>query len=359
MISRAELKSLQQHRDYPSISILAPTHRTAPLNKQDRIKVENLARKAIDRLQAEYSKRELAPVEKQLRSLIKSVDWEHTLEGLALFASRDRAESVSIPFKVKARAIVDETFATRDLVYSFNRARPYRVLTLSQTPRLYDGWSTVLEEHLEDPFPLSYRAGAGKKLSRRQLMQRSDAREEDQRAFFKQVDDAVAAVHKRDPRPLVVVGVERNLAFYREVTKNADAVCGMLAGNHDMTSVRDLGKLVWPVFDMDGTRLRTEALVALDSAVSAHQHASGIDQVWRAAVDGKVQTLLVEKDFAYPAQLSEGGDRLLPFTGKGAVNLDDVVDEVIERVMETGGNVYFYPAGDLGVHQRIAAVLRR
>jgi hypothetical protein len=37
VLSRSELKSFQAHRDYPSVSILAPTHRTAPSNKQDPI----------------------------------------------------------------------------------------------------------------------------------------------------------------------------------------------------------------------------------------------------------------------------------------------------------------------------------
>jgi hypothetical protein len=260
---------------------------------------------------------------------------------------------------VKPRAIVDETFATRDVVYALNRARYYRVLSLSHHVRLFDAWTTVLEEHLEQPFPLEYRAGSGKKLSRRQMMQRSDAREKDQRKFFQQVDKALSVIQKSDPRPLVLTGVERNLAFFREVTKNAEAICGMLAGNHDQTPADKLGKLVWPVFEVEATRLRTEAMVALDEAVDAHRHASGIDQVWRAAVDGKCRLLLVEKDFHYPAELSADGKTLLPFTGKGAANLDDAVDEAIERVMATGGDVFFYAPGDLETHQRIAACLRR
>jgi hypothetical protein len=68
--------------------------------------------------------------------------------------------------------------------------------------------------------------------------------------------------------------------------------------------------------------------------------------------------LLVEKQFKYPADVSPEGDRLLPYTGKGAAALDDAVDEVIEQVMGAGGEVFFYPPGDLDVHQRIAAVLR-
>ena len=69
--------------------------------------------------------------------------------------------------------------------------------------------------------------------------------------------------------------------------------------------------------------------------------------------------MLVEKEFHYAADLSPEGDRLLPYTGKGAGSLDDAVDEAIDRVLESGGEVFFYPAGDLDVHRRIAAVLRR
>jgi hypothetical protein len=135
-------------------------------------------------------------------------------------------------------------------------------------------------------------------------------------------------------------------------------IVGMLAGNHDRTSPSALGKLVWPVFDAGATLRRTEALVELDKAVSAGKYASGIQQVWRAAVDAKCRTLLVEKDFKYPADVAADGYRLTTFTRKGANSLDDVVDEVIEKVLSAGGSVYFYSPGELEVHQKIAAVLR-
>jgi hypothetical protein len=133
----------------------------------------------------------------------------------------------------------------------------------------------------------------------------------------------------------------------------------MLAGNHERTEPSALGKLVWPVFESGATVRRTQALVRLDQAVSAHRHASGIDQVWRAAVRGSCRTLLVEKDLKYAADVSPEGDRLLPFTGRGPRALDDAVDEVIERVIDTGGEDFFYGPGDLDVHQRVGAVLRK
>jgi hypothetical protein len=39
--------------------------------------------------------------------------------------------------------------------------------------------------------------------------------------------------------------------------------------------------------------------------------------------------------------LSPQGDRLLPYSGRGAAALDDAVDEVIERVIADGGDVFF------------------
>ena len=167
------------------------------------------------------------------------MDWEHTLDGLALFASRERSAAVLLPFRVKPRAMIDETFATRDLVYSFNRAPPYRVLVLGHKTRLYDAWTTVLDEHTARPFPMIHRGpGGASKLPGGKGINRSAVRDQAVRTFFRSVSEAVDALPKANPLPLVVVGVERNLAFYRDVTRQPGAIIGLLAGNHDKTSPR-------------------------------------------------------------------------------------------------------------------------
>ena len=157
----------------------------------------------------------------------------------------------------------------------------------------------------------------------------------------------------------MVVGALRNQAFFREVTRHASDIVGMLAGNHEKTPPHELGKLVWPVLEQGATARRTDALVQLDQAVSANRSASGVAQVWREIVGGKVRTLLVEKDYKYSTDIADDGVRLVKFTGEGPQALDDIVDEAIERVLASGGEVFFYAPGDLGVHQKIAAVLRR
>ena len=349
MICRSELKRLQSQNDYPSVSLLAPTNRTSPANKRDRIVVKNLLTKGIDRLHGEFKKRDVAAVTKNLNKLVDRVDWKHTLDGLALFASKDEATSVYLPFKVKPRVVVDASFATRDLVFTLNRAPRYRVLVLTEKPtRLFEATTNVLTEHTDKPFPMIHiGAGGASKLPGGQGINRSGVRDESHRQFFRQVDDALAALQKEDRLPLVVVGVDRYLAFYQEITKEPDAIVGLVAGSYDDPSPSKLGKIVWPVFKAGSTLVRTRALVRLSQAVSANRHASGIDQVWRAAFDKRCQILLVESDFEYPADSSAEGDRLLPYTGKGPQALDDAVDEVIERVLADGGEVFFYDPGVL------------
>jgi hypothetical protein len=360
MISRSELKDLQSQNDYPSVSLLAPTHRSAPANKRDRIVVKNLLAKAVDRLHGEFTKREVAPIVQNLKKLVEKVDWKHTLDGLALFASRNVTKSVSLPFRVKARAVIDATFATRDLVFTLNRSPRYRVLVLSEKPtRLFEATTNVLTEETVKPFPMIHTGpGGASKLPGGQGINRSAVRDESHRQFFRKVDDALAVIQKQDPLPLVVAGVDRHLAFYQEVTEHSDAIIGLLAGNYDKTSPSALGKLVWPIFKAGSTLKRTRALVRLKEAVSLNRHASGIDQVWRAAFDKRCQILLVETGFEHPSDVAPDGDRLLPYTGRGASALDDAVDEVIEKTLADGGEVFFYDPGVLDLHQQIAAVLR-
>ena len=247
-----------------------------------------------------------------------------------------------------------------DLVFTLNRAPRYRVLVLTEKPtRLFEATTNVLTEVTDKPFPMVHTGpGGASRLPGGKGINRSGVRDESHRQFFRQVDDALALLQKEDRLPVVVVGVDRYLAFYQEITKDPETIVGLVAGSHDDPSPSKLGKLVWPVFKAGMTLVRTRALVRLSQAVSVNRHASGIDQVWRAAFDKRCQTLLVETDFEHPADVAPDGDRLLPYSGRGAAALDDAVDEVIEKVLADGGEVFFYDPGVLDLHQGIAAVLR-
>ena len=96
------------------------------------------------------------------------------------------------------------------------------MLVLSEKPtRLFEALNNVLTEDTQKPFPMVHKGpGGASRLPGGQGINRSAVRDESHREFFRKVDDVLAAIQKEDPLPVVVVGVDRYLAFFHEVTKD-------------------------------------------------------------------------------------------------------------------------------------------
>ncbi len=203
------------------------------------------------------------------------------------------------------------------LLYEFYGARPHRSNGLVAA---WYGYATtnILTEYTDKPFPMIHKGtGGASRLPGGQGINRSAVRDESHCQFFRQVDEALAILQKEDPLPVEVVGIERYLAFYQEITKDPDAIVGLVAGSYDDPSPTRLGKAAWPVFKAGSTLRRMCALIRLKEVLSLNRHASGVDQVWRAAFDKRCQTLLVESDFEHPADrrcllCAHGGTRPKP-----------------------------------------------
>lgn len=360
-MNHTDIRLLQSIQGYPALSILTPTHRTHPENQQDPTRVKNLVNQAVERLLKEFSKRDLEPLLVRLDNLTQEIDYEHTLDGLAIFVNQDFGRVVNLPFPVKERIAVDQTFATRDLVFSLNRSPRYWALVLSEQPtRLYAGLRDSLTEVMAEEFPMEHKGpGGATRLPGGQGVSRSATRDQHALQFFRKVDSAFGKVWATDKLPLAIVGVDRNVAYFNEVTSHKDQVIAALSGSHDETSPHKLAKLLWPPVQEGFANRRKAVLSELDKAVGAKRYESGIEQVWRAAQEGRGETLLVEEGFLYPATLSADGMSLTPVTDATAPDvIDDAVDELIETVLAKGGRVVFADNGVLAQHQGVALILR-
>lgn len=360
-MNKHDIDLLQKISGYPALSITLPTHRTSPENRQDPIRVGNLVAEARERLLTEFSKREIEPLLDRLEKLVDTIDYRYALDGLALFVNRDFARAFFLPFSLKERVAVDETFYTRDLIYAMNRTPRYWVLVLSEQPsRLFEGSHETLIEVKEDVFPLTHTGPGGESpLPGGFGIKKSQYRDERHRQFFRQVDAALRPFLLDDPLPLIVVGVDRYLAFFKEVSEHKDAISATLEGSHDSTPEHELGELVWPVVKQALAKERQKYLDELDQAIGERKYASAIGEVWRMAQAGRGRLLLVEEDFHYPARVDESGLHIEPAEDAEAPDvLDDAVDEVITTVLEKGGKVVFLENGQLDAHSRIALILR-
>jgi hypothetical protein len=361
-MNRNDIRLLEETRGYPCLTITLPTHRTSPDNRQDPIRVKNLVTQAADRLINEMGKREAGPLLERLDALASDIDYRYALDGLALFVSNDVAYKYYLPFTLPERVVVDESFATRNLVFAMNRTPRYWVLVLSEKPtRLYEGTRETLVEITEGtPFPMTHGGpGGGSGLPNDPAVNSSQFRDEHHRIFFRSVDEALKPLMAADPLPLAIVGVDRYLSFFNEVTSHASHLVASILGSHDKTPAHELGKLVWPDVKATLAEQRTKVFDELNAAVGGQRSASTVGEVWRFAHEGRGQTLIVEEDFHYPARVDASGIQLIPADDIEAPDvIDDAVDEIVHQVLSKGGRVVFADNGTLEKHSQIALILR-
>jgi hypothetical protein len=361
-MNRLDIQQLQSVRGFPAVSIYAPTHRNFPDNQQDPVRVRNLVRAAKERLAQESADPDVArSVSETLDTMVETIDFEHTLDSVAMFAGSGVAEVHYLPFRLEQKVLVDETFATRHLIYALNRSPRVRVVSLSEKPtRVFEGVHGHLEEVVDNRFPLVNQGPEGSGPVKGTPHGKSALRDERHREFFREVARRLSAIHAVDPLPIVLIGIHRYQAFFREVAKElAEQVIASIEGSHDKTPAHELGAKVWPLV-LDWVESRKAAhLAALEKASGAGRSASGLEPVWRAAKEGRGAHLLVEKGFEQPARVSSDGLSIEVGAGSGGPSsLDDAVDEVVEIVYSMGGDVSFVEPGSLQKHQRIALILR-
>ena len=356
----AQITRLQLAQSYPAISVLMPTGATP---HGDRARLAGLCDTAAKRLLSEFPRPVVQPLLDNLETLSTRDDlpWGH--ESLALFVSDRTAVAVALPVLVRERVVVDETFATRDLVHATLRSPAYRVLVLDeQRTRLYTGLGRVLTEsgHVDlspgdtDENPRQNQSRFG--------VDRSALRDNQLRRYVRAVDAALAP-YLQDELPLIVVGVGRRLSAFRRHTHHRRHLGATVSGTWGHATpgrvTAELADLVWPSVLTEVQRHQQEALDEFDRAIGSRRSATGIEPVWALALEGRGALLVVEKSYEYPARVEAETYRLIHADDVEHPDVvDDMVDEIIEAVLAKRGRVAIVPDGALADRGRIAMALR-
>jgi hypothetical protein len=352
----AQITELQQVREYPAVSVLLSTTPASQLQPDDVRRLELLAAGAVDRIRAELQPAAAAPAVRRLHALVDQARRGPAGHALALYASASHEALIRLPIPVRDRAVVDPTFATRDLVRALHRTPRHLVLALNAgQARLFDAAADVLLPALTSAFPMH----AGRPARGRGRADRP-ARGGDPLDFYRQVDAALGAYARLHPAPLVLVGDDRATAAFRRVSVNCGRLAGTVRGNLATASPGELTGRIRHTIETYLHRRRDEALALIDRRTAQGRVASGMPAAWLAARTERPEMLAVDETVFYPARLSDDGDTLIPAADVDHPDVvDDAVDELIELVLVRGGWIAFTEAGGLAGHDGVALTVRR
>ncbi len=351
--SASQVVLLQAVRAYPCVTLLLNTTPAAAMTGADAARLRGLLDSAAQRLRAEGVAGVddlLATAEQQVAQAVA----EPTGTALAVFVSSQMSLSVPLPVEVRERAVVDPTFATRDLVRALHRTPRHVVLVLSsRDARLFEGSGDDLRPVRSTAFPML-------DAPDRDLDQPRTARDAgDAAPFLRTVDRALGTYLQLHPAPIVLAGPSRVLATFTGLSRNLGRLAGTIPANVVHSPLPELAARTKPVLERYLHSRQQEALELLDRRIGSSRAVSGMSSAWLAARTERPEMLAVEQGLFFPARLSGDGDLLLPATDVEHPDvLDDAVDELIELVLDRGGWVALVDDGALEAHGGVALTVR-
>lgn len=354
-MERNLLKIIKNQVEYPNVSILLTTHKTAPNNNQDAMVLKKLSKEAERRLKTEFDKKLISGLLSRLKKIVSSIDIRHNLDGLAIFVNNSFEKVVRLPFPVKERVIIDDSFATRDLIRAINRGINFYTLSISAGfVRLFEAHRDNFSEITEGGFPFANPYPRGSNLEESTSLKETRLKE-----FFHLVDKSFTQIYNQHPMQMVIAGVEKNISLYRDVTDPGRKIIAQIEGNYDHTSPHDLARIIWPDVKSSMEERRRKVLGKIEEAMGRKKVVTGLEEVWKLALQGRGRLLVVEEDYQQAAQISNNGNSVSIVSGQGAPGItDDIVDDIAENVVSTGGKVVFTDNGSLRKYKHIALILK-
>ena len=344
-----DLESLMSARGL-CISILINTTPGPRLAEPDRQRLHAHARDVLRRLEMEPDAEHAKLMTTRLHNGLDLTTRTPADEALALFVNETTVSLFHLPVGVEDRIVIDPTFATRDVVRAVQSNPRFLLLHMdSRSANLYRYNQKYLEPQLSPSFP-----------ALREGRVRAGQDPEAQRVFLRSVDVGLSRHLAQENLPVVLVGGERVVGDFLRLTRNGARIAGMARGIHSRPALADLEDVGRSVMKDHVDDLSAAAHDTLYARLRVQRAVTGLLGCWHAAATGKPELLVVEQHFAMPGRMVAEGRYVEPSDDDEHPEvIDDVVDDLIERVLQSGGFVSVVPDGTLREHGRVAMTLAR
>lgn len=366
-------------REPPCLSLYQPTHRTHPDKAQDPIRYRNLLKRLEQSLGQKYPDREVAPLLEPLRAIADDVQfWNHALDGLAVLSAHGFFRAYKLQRPVPELTVVADSFHAKPLMRIMQSADRFQVLGLNRhEARLYEGnRDRIAEIDLAPEVPRSLDDALEREFGRDRETRtygpiregkmgrhgKSDVKQDAVRAdteqFFRIVDRGVFEYHSRPTGlPLLLAALPEHHHVFREVGENPhllDETIDVFPGDLTLDELRERAwDKVLPHYleRLDGFIDRFNA------AMPRGQATADLADAARALVEGRIATLLLDDGRQVPGRMDAASGEIT--LGKlDDPQVDDLLDDLGERVLATGGDVVVVPGERMPTESGLAAIYR-
>ena len=368
---------LSSDHESPCLSLYQPTHRQHPDNTQDPIRFRNLVKKMEESLREKYPKREIKSLIAPFEALADDRDfWNHAADGLAVLSAPGLFRVYRLQRPVAELVVVADSFHTKPLMRITQSADRYQILGLNLNAfKVFEGNRDALDEMLPvEGVPLKADALLGKDTSAREGAHRTygptgeaawhgtdvkqDAADRDTEQFFRAVDRAVLQ-HFSQPSgtPLILAALPEHHHQFRTISNNPFLLKEALDVHPDTLSLDALRERAWQLMQPYYLERLAGLVEAFGTAAANELGTDKLDGIAKAAIDGRIATLLIEADRLIPGTIDVARGKIVSGDLTDP-DVDDVLDDLGERVIKAGGKVIIVPAERMPTQSGAAAIYR-
>jgi hypothetical protein len=383
-LNNKTLTALLASANSPCISLYQPTHRQHPESQQDPIRFRNLIKDIEKALHSAHDANVANELMEPLNELAADeAFWNHTLDGLAVFAALGVFQVFGLPRSVPELTVVADSFHTKPLRRFLQSMDRYQLLGLSlQGVKLYEGTRDGLHAiefapgvpDAEGVIPgedsdgtletdaTNAAGGIASKATPHTQGGRQNESGTDESGFFREIDRIVLEQHSRPSGlPLILAALPEHHGLFHELSHNPFLLPEGITNNPDALPLAELCERAWQVFE---PQYQTRLAAVADEYQIAKSGGLGLDeldQIAEAAVAGRVGTLLIEADRQINGRIHPGTGNLhleAPDESDSDDLVDDLLDDLGEWVLKMGGLVMVIPTDLMPTTTGAAATCR-
>jgi hypothetical protein len=371
-----DLIRLKHEAGGPRLSLFLPLSPGSPRSTKTRIRAKNLLAGAGHALHSDGLPS--AEVTNLLGRVRRALEQARPLNenhlGLAVFADADHVHAYHVPLRPRELAVVGDRFTITPLLPAINAQGRFFLLTLTQDEvRLFKGTALALEPVAVDglalaawttmPRPrapqvhafLADRGGQGTRAVFHGVGRDSDEWKTRTLQHFRGTDRALRQVLDGDQLPLVLAGVRHLQALYRAVNTHPRLLDQGIDGNPEQKNREELHRHAWALVEREMRRGASTAIERYHALRGTGRTVGTLEDVLRAAIEGQVETLLVDESACTWGSRSDGRSVLRlgspPMVGE---RLESAVVTTLGR----DGAVFVVPDLEMPEPSPAAAILR-
>ena len=366
--------------EFPCLSLFQPTFRSHPDNQQDPIRFRNLVKTLDESLRQQLNSEQIEPLLEPLLLLADDKDfWNCTRDGRAVLRDRNLFRVYVLQRPVSELAVAADSFHTKPLLRILQSADRYQVLALNRNEiKLFEGNRDALDEiDTAEGVPRTMTDALGEELTAaRQTVGaygglgqsgamhhghggRKDQLDHDVERFFRAVDRAVLQHHsKPSGLPLLLAALPEHHHMFHELSHNPQLMAVSLDVHPDpLDSIHEFRERVWQTLEPAYVARLAEYADRFGNHRPRGLASDDPESIARALAGGRVATLLIEsrRQIAGRVDVNTGE---LEFDDLSNPEVDDVLDDLANLALKTGGEVVVMPKEQMPTDTGIAAIYR-